>query len=128
MYVHSYNVTAAGNSISSQLGSSCQGNRYSKKRQAVRPVHHIQNHACRVTLLQPCWASPLAFGLIGCNRDWFWMPIHTDYDIYLEEALSPANLFLYWITSGQYIYSTYTPYVHHTHHHFYHTDIIADRV
>jgi hypothetical protein len=40
-----------------------------RKRQAVRPVHHIQNHTCRVALLQaggpPCWASSLAFGLIG---------------------------------------------------------------
>ncbi len=24
-----------------------------QKRQAVRPVHHVQNHTCRVTLLQP---------------------------------------------------------------------------
>ena len=24
-----------------------------RKRQAVRPVHHVQNYTCRVTLLQP---------------------------------------------------------------------------
>jgi hypothetical protein len=45
-----------------------------RKRQAVLPIHHVQNHTCRVTLFQParrapapCWASPLAFGLIGYN-------------------------------------------------------------
>jgi hypothetical protein len=44
-----------------------------RKRQALRPVHHVQNRTCRVTLLQParrppCWASHLAFGLIGRNH------------------------------------------------------------
>jgi hypothetical protein len=44
MVVHIYYISAAGNSISSQLGSSYQGNRYVWKRQAVRPIHHVQNH------------------------------------------------------------------------------------
>jgi hypothetical protein len=49
-----YCITAAGNSISSQLCSSSQGMRYgSEKRQAVRTVHYVQNNTCRVTLLQP---------------------------------------------------------------------------
>ncbi len=48
-----YYKIAAGNSVSSQLGSSCQGTGTVRKRQAVRPVHHVQNHTCRVTLLQP---------------------------------------------------------------------------
>ena len=41
-----------------------------RKRQAVRPVHHVQNHTGRVLSSSqpggpPCWASPLAFGIIG---------------------------------------------------------------
>jgi hypothetical protein len=48
MVVYIYYATADGNSISSQLGSFCQGNRYGTERQAVRPV---QNH--KVT---PTWA------------------------------------------------------------------------
>jgi hypothetical protein len=46
-----------------------------RKRQAVLPILHVQNHTCRVTLLQPArraavlgWTSPLAFGLIGLDR------------------------------------------------------------
>ncbi len=35
-------------------GQLLPGHRYgSEKRQAVRPVHHVQNNTCRVTLLQP---------------------------------------------------------------------------
>jgi hypothetical protein len=37
-----YCITSAENSIRSQLGSPCQGNRYG-----------AENHTCRVTLLQP---------------------------------------------------------------------------
>ncbi len=46
---------AAGYSISTPLGSFCQGNRYGTgpEQVAVRPVHHVQNHTCLVTLLQP---------------------------------------------------------------------------
>ncbi len=42
-----------------------------QKMQVVRSVHRVQNNICRVTLLKParngppCWASPLAFCLIG---------------------------------------------------------------
>ncbi len=41
-----------------------------RKRQAVRPVHHVQNHTGRVLSSSqpggpPCWASHLAFGIIG---------------------------------------------------------------
>jgi hypothetical protein len=44
-----------------------------RKRQEVRPVHHIQNHTCPVTLLNqpggpPCLANLLDFGLIDFNR------------------------------------------------------------
>jgi hypothetical protein len=35
-----------------------------RKRQAVRPFHHVFNHTCQVTLLRR-WTDPLAFGLIG---------------------------------------------------------------
>jgi hypothetical protein len=48
-----YYITTAGNSISTHLGSSCKATGTVRKRQAVWPVHHIQNHTCRVTFLQP---------------------------------------------------------------------------
>ncbi len=56
MVVYIYHITAAGNSVSSQLGSSCHLVRATgtvRKRQPVRPVHHVQNHTWRVTPLQP---------------------------------------------------------------------------
>jgi hypothetical protein len=50
-----------------------------RKRQAVRPYHHVQNHTCRVTLLQPArqvdvldWSIPLAFGLIALGAPAQW--------------------------------------------------------
>jgi len=41
MDVYIYFITAAGNSISSQLGSSCQGNRYGTEKMGgtARPSH-----------------------------------------------------------------------------------------
>jgi hypothetical protein len=41
-----------------------------RKRQAVRPVHRVQNHTGRVLASSlpggpPCWVSTLAFGIIG---------------------------------------------------------------
>ncbi len=39
--------------ISPQLGSSCRATGPVRKRQVVRPVHHVQNHTCRVTPLHP---------------------------------------------------------------------------
>jgi hypothetical protein len=41
------------NSISSQLGSSCQGNQHGAEKTAVRPIHHVRNHTCQVTVLHP---------------------------------------------------------------------------
>jgi hypothetical protein len=44
-----------------------------RKRQAVRPVHHVQDHTYRVTLLQPARRAAVldqpstAFGLIGLS-------------------------------------------------------------
>jgi hypothetical protein len=40
-----------------------------RKRQAVRPIHHLKSHTCRSLSSSqpggsPCWVSPLAFGLI----------------------------------------------------------------
>jgi hypothetical protein len=52
MVVYIYYITAAGNFISWQLSSSCQGNRYDSEKAGGTAVHHIQNHTCRVTLLQ----------------------------------------------------------------------------
>jgi hypothetical protein len=54
--------------------ASARGNGTVRKRLSVRPVHHVQNHTCPVTLPSsqpggpPCWASPLAFGLIECHQ------------------------------------------------------------
>ncbi len=55
-----YYITAAVNSISSQLSSSCQGNWYSTEKAGVRPIHHVQNHTCWVTLLQPARRAPMS--------------------------------------------------------------------
>ncbi len=71
MVVYVYYITSARNSISSQLGNSCQGKRYGTEKAdcAVRPSRtksHPPDHsppACRGG--PPCWTSPLAFGLIG---------------------------------------------------------------
>jgi hypothetical protein len=41
MVVYIYYITAAGNSISCQLGSSCQNNRYGRKKQAVWPYRDL---------------------------------------------------------------------------------------
>ncbi len=43
--------TAPGNSISLQLGNQATGT--VRKRKAVRPVQHVQNHTCWVNLFQP---------------------------------------------------------------------------
>ncbi len=53
MVVYIYYITAAGNSISLQLGSSCQGNWYGMEKSGGTPVHHIQDHTCQIILLQP---------------------------------------------------------------------------
>jgi hypothetical protein len=53
MVVYIYYIAAAGHSISSPLDSPCQDNWYGTERQAVRPLHHKQNHTCWATLLQP---------------------------------------------------------------------------
>jgi hypothetical protein len=45
--VYIYYITADGNSIGSELGSSCQGNGY-----RVRSVHYSANCTCRVTVPQ----------------------------------------------------------------------------
>ncbi len=55
MVVYIYYITAAGNSISSQLSSSLQGCRYGKAKAGGTAVHNIQNHTCRVTPIQPAW-------------------------------------------------------------------------
>ncbi len=66
MVVYIWYMTAAENSISLQLWAvPVRATGTVSKRRAVRPVHHVQNNTFRVTLFQPCWASTLAFGLIG---------------------------------------------------------------
>ncbi len=54
--VYVFFIIAAGNSISSQLDSSCQCSRNGTARQAVRPIHHSTNHTCRGTVPQLSYA------------------------------------------------------------------------
>jgi hypothetical protein len=61
-----FNQLAAVQLLSGQLVLYGKGRRYG-------PSITYKITPCRVTLLQPtrgppCWASPLAFGLINCNR------------------------------------------------------------
>jgi hypothetical protein len=60
MVVYIYNITAAGNSVSSQVGSSCQGNWYGKEKAGGTLGG---SHSSSQPGGPPCWASPLAFGL-----------------------------------------------------------------
>jgi hypothetical protein len=53
MVVYIYYIAASGNFISTQVGSFCQGNRYCTEKAGGTPAHHVENHTCRVTLLQP---------------------------------------------------------------------------
>jgi hypothetical protein len=69
-------ITAARNSVSSQLGSCCQGNLYvtEKADGTPRPSHTKScTPAGSLSSSQPggppCWASPLAFGLTVLHRD-----------------------------------------------------------
>ncbi len=73
LIVYIFYIIAAGNSISSQLGGPCQGNRYGweKAGGTARPSCTKPTPAGSLSSSQPggppCWASPLAFGLTGCN-------------------------------------------------------------
>jgi hypothetical protein len=74
MVVYIYYITSAGNFISLQLGSPCQGNRYGTEEKAggtARPSH-TKSHPPPAGSLSsrqpgepPCWTSSLAFGIIG---------------------------------------------------------------
>ncbi len=75
MVMYIYYITAAVNSVSSQLGSSRLGDRYSAEKAggAARPSRtksHRPNHSPPVPGGPPCWASPLAIGLIGMYACW----------------------------------------------------------
>jgi hypothetical protein len=61
MVVYSYFITAAGNSICLQLGSSCQGNRYCmEKHRRYGPSITYKITPAQVPLLQPArWADVL---------------------------------------------------------------------
>ncbi len=70
--VYIYHITAAGNSTNSQLGSSCQGNRYIVKAGgAARPSRtksHLLGHTARraavlgqPSSLRPHWFLPYSF-------------------------------------------------------------------
>ncbi len=72
MVVYIYCITSAENSFSSQLGSSCQGNRYGmveKASDTARPSH-TKSHRPGSSPPggPPFWASTLAFGLIGMGH------------------------------------------------------------
>jgi hypothetical protein len=73
--VYIYFITAAENSISSQLGSSCQGSRYGivkGRRYGPSITDEITPAGSLSSSSQPggppYWASTLAFGLIGHKR------------------------------------------------------------
>jgi hypothetical protein len=69
MNVYIYYITAPESSISSQLGSSCQGN-WSRRRYGPSVTYKITpagSLSSSQTGRPPFWASPLAFGLIGCG-------------------------------------------------------------
>jgi hypothetical protein len=61
--VYIYYITAAGNSISSQLGSSCEDGTDPSITYKITPAG---SHSSTQPGGPPCWASPLAFGLIEC--------------------------------------------------------------
>jgi len=55
-----------------------------RKRQAVRPVHHGQNHICRGTLLQP---TRRAAGLVQPSSLWpYWL-----YTVFTASELPPPH-------------------------------------
>jgi hypothetical protein len=77
MVVYIDYITASGNSISSQLSSSWQGNRHGAEKadgttvwtsitDKITPAGSLSSSQPGGT---PCWASPLAFGLIGRQRE-----------------------------------------------------------
>ncbi len=65
MVVYIYYLTAAGKSISSQLGSSCQGNRYGTEKVGgmARPsqITLVGSLSSSQQGGPPCWANPLSF-------------------------------------------------------------------
>ncbi len=66
-------ITAAGNFISSQLGSSFLGKQYStgKVGSTARPSHHVHNGTCRVTLLQPARRASLLGQPSNLRPHWY---------------------------------------------------------
>jgi hypothetical protein len=70
MVAYIYNITAAGNSIISQLGSSCQGQLVCHGKTGCYGLSIMYKITLAVSLSSsqqvglPCLASPLAFGLI----------------------------------------------------------------
>ncbi len=66
-------ITAAGNSISSQLGSS-RATGTVRKRQVIRPVHHVQNYTCRVTLLQLARRAAVLVQPSSLRTHWVYLP------------------------------------------------------
>ncbi len=54
MILYIYFKTAAGNIPAARNWAALvMASGTVRKRQAVRPVHHVRNHICRLTLLQP---------------------------------------------------------------------------
>jgi hypothetical protein len=65
MILYIYYTTAAGNSTSSQLGSSCQGNRYGKEKARTKshlsvhspPASQADRRVCQPSSLRPHWLA-----------------------------------------------------------------------
>jgi hypothetical protein len=89
----------------SSCGAPVRANGTVRKRQAVRPVRHIQNHTWRPLSSSqpggpPCWASPLAFGHVGDEHRDFSLhvstvPMMAKYASCLKSPFPDAQLFLY---------------------------------
>ena len=87
MAVYIYFIIAARNFASSQLGSSCKGNRYCTEKAdgTTRPSRtklSLRGHSPPARGGPPCWTSHLAFGLIG----WKWA--NNDVSIHSESVAS----------------------------------------
>ncbi len=117
MIVYFYFMTSAWNSIRPQLGIFCQDNRYGTEKACgtARPSHTKSitptgSLSSSQSGGPPCWASPLAFGLIGGNR-------HTNPIITLQNCPPPPQR-MRWIGKiGKIIKSSYTDLCVHLYNH-----------
>jgi hypothetical protein len=73
MVVYIYFVTAVGNSEARNRAAPVRATGTVRKRQAVRPAHHVQNHTWRVTLLQPDRRAAVLGQPSSLRPHWLWL-------------------------------------------------------